>query len=157
MRARGGTRTAFQPLQTLGTRGNMRNPARTDPSTTQSEATSVDTVNAAHLPDFLHLQAAAALPDRGRGSSVFCARSLPAAPFSQLVSPDQFAPQTRTRIPSCGYPSLQTSHGLKQGNLHDPTPRIQTVKRRWQLRGVKKSQQRPLRHPTQHQAPRRLR
>jgi len=36
--ARGGTRTAFQPLQTVGSPGIMRSPARSDPSTTRSEA-----------------------------------------------------------------------------------------------------------------------
>jgi hypothetical protein len=45
MRARGGTRTAFQPLQTLGSPGNMGNPARSDLCTTQSGAQSVDIVH----------------------------------------------------------------------------------------------------------------
>lgn len=45
MRARGGTRTAFPGLQTLGTRENMRNPTRSDRSTTESEAQSVDIVH----------------------------------------------------------------------------------------------------------------
>jgi len=47
-RARGGTRTAFQAPETLGTRGNMRNPARSAPHTTRSEAQSVYFV---HSPD----------------------------------------------------------------------------------------------------------
>jgi hypothetical protein len=45
MRARGGTRTAFQTAQTLGSRGNMRNPARSAPSTPQSEAERVHIVH----------------------------------------------------------------------------------------------------------------
>ncbi|MGY4544450.1 hypothetical protein ACVWY0_004395 [Arthrobacter sp. UYNi723] len=49
-RARGGTRTAFQPLQTQGSRGNMRNPARSVPHTTQSEARNVDNVHTPFLP-----------------------------------------------------------------------------------------------------------
>ena len=52
MRARGGTRTAFQPLQTLGSRGNMRDQARSGRCTTQSEAQFVDSV---HTPKFAFL------------------------------------------------------------------------------------------------------
>lgn len=44
-RAQGGTRTAFQPLQTLGSPGNMRNPSQTGRCMTQSEARSVDIVH----------------------------------------------------------------------------------------------------------------
>jgi len=43
--ARGGTRTAFQPSQTLGSHGNMRNPARSNPSKGESDAQSVDIVH----------------------------------------------------------------------------------------------------------------
>jgi hypothetical protein len=48
--ARGGTRTAFPPLQTQGTPGNIRNPARFGPHTTRSEARSVDNVHTPNLP-----------------------------------------------------------------------------------------------------------
>ena len=60
--ARGGTRTAFQPLQTLGSRGNMRNPARSDPGTTQSEAQSVYFVHTPFLTNFEQFHATAARP-----------------------------------------------------------------------------------------------
>ena len=43
--AQGGTRTAFPPLQSLGTPGIMRNPDRSDRCTAQSEAKSVDIVH----------------------------------------------------------------------------------------------------------------
>jgi hypothetical protein len=43
--ARGGTRTTFLALQTLGTPENIGNPSNSDRCTTQSEAESVDTVN----------------------------------------------------------------------------------------------------------------
>jgi hypothetical protein len=42
--ARGGTRTAFQPLQILGIRENMRNPEQFEGCTKQSETKSVDNV-----------------------------------------------------------------------------------------------------------------
>jgi hypothetical protein len=45
MRARGGTRTAFQTLQTLGSPGNMPNPGQSGRCTTQSETQSVDIVH----------------------------------------------------------------------------------------------------------------
>jgi hypothetical protein len=48
--ARGGTRTGLQPLQTLASRGNIRNPARSDPCTTRSEAECVDSVHTPFLP-----------------------------------------------------------------------------------------------------------
>jgi hypothetical protein len=44
-RARGGTRTAFQPLQTLGTRENVRNPKQFEGCTGDSEAKGVDIVH----------------------------------------------------------------------------------------------------------------
>jgi hypothetical protein len=40
-RARGGTRTGFLPLRTLGSLGNKRNPHGSDPHTTRSEAHSL--------------------------------------------------------------------------------------------------------------------
>jgi hypothetical protein len=43
--ARGGTRTAFPPLQTLGTRENMRNSGESEGYTRQSETESVDNVH----------------------------------------------------------------------------------------------------------------
>jgi hypothetical protein len=43
--ARGGTRTAFSALKTLGTRENMRNPKQYGSSTSRSEAQSVDDVH----------------------------------------------------------------------------------------------------------------
>jgi hypothetical protein len=46
-RARSGTRTAFPPLQTLGTPENTRNSAQTGPSSTRSRAQGVP--NCAHL------------------------------------------------------------------------------------------------------------
>lgn len=50
MRARGGTRNVFQRLQTLGGRGNMRNPGQSGSSTSRSEAKSVDTVHTSLCP-----------------------------------------------------------------------------------------------------------
>ena len=47
----GGTRTGFQPLQTLDSRPNIRNPAQSSRNTTLSAARSVDTV---HTPDYPH-------------------------------------------------------------------------------------------------------
>ena len=69
-RARGGTRTAFQPLQTLGTRGNIRIPTRSDTCTTQSDAKSVHIV---HTPKFDVLRSSKQEPRpllRERGSSL---------------------------------------------------------------------------------------
>lgn len=43
--ARGGTRTGFQPVRILGSRGNMRNPSQSGRCTARSEAQSVDTVH----------------------------------------------------------------------------------------------------------------
>ena len=43
-RARGGTRTGFQPLQTLDSRRNIRNPAQSGTGKAQSVTQSVDTV-----------------------------------------------------------------------------------------------------------------
>jgi hypothetical protein len=43
--ARGGTRTTFQPLQTLGTRENMRNKGQSEGCLAQYEAKSVDIVH----------------------------------------------------------------------------------------------------------------
>jgi hypothetical protein len=48
--ARGGTRTAFQPLQTLDSRPNIRNPGQSSTGTAQSVTQSVDTV---HTPILL--------------------------------------------------------------------------------------------------------
>ena len=45
MRARGGTRTAFPPLQTLGNPENIGNPAQSGTGTTQSKTQSVDIVH----------------------------------------------------------------------------------------------------------------
>ena len=58
----------------LGSRGNMQNPARSDPYTTQSEAQSVYFV---HTPNCPVQRIAAPLPNPGCGCSVFCARSSP--------------------------------------------------------------------------------
>jgi hypothetical protein len=63
--ARGGTRTAFQPLKTLGTPENIRNPSQSDRCTTQSGAKSVDIVNTALLTDFVKLQPTARAPQLG--------------------------------------------------------------------------------------------
>ena len=43
--ARGGTRTAFQVLETLGSRENMRNPKQSDGCSGQYAAENVDTVH----------------------------------------------------------------------------------------------------------------
>jgi hypothetical protein len=74
MRARGGTRTAFQPLQTLGSPGNMRNPARSDPHTTQSDAQSVHSV---HTPKvaFQRTPKKNRVPIRGKAVHLFVAAS----------------------------------------------------------------------------------
>jgi hypothetical protein len=45
MRARGGTRTGFQALQTLGTCENVRNPAGSGPCMTRSEVQGVHIVH----------------------------------------------------------------------------------------------------------------
>jgi hypothetical protein len=69
MRARGGTRTAFRPPQTLGTRGNMWDSARSDPDTTQSDGYGVHIV---HTPKFALLNTPngnRAPPLRERGMS----------------------------------------------------------------------------------------
>jgi hypothetical protein len=50
MRARGGTRTAFQPLQTLDSRGSMRNPVQSGTSTTRSAAQDVHNVHTPNWP-----------------------------------------------------------------------------------------------------------
>ena len=50
-RARGGTRTGFQSLQTLGSRRNIGSPGQSGTGTAQSETQSVDTV---HTPDSPH-------------------------------------------------------------------------------------------------------
>ena len=47
--ARGGTRTGLQPLQTLGTRENIRNPAQSDVLKSRSEAKCVDAVHTRFL------------------------------------------------------------------------------------------------------------
>jgi hypothetical protein len=49
-RARGGTRTAFLPLQTLGAPENISNPSQSGISTIQPEAQSVDNVQTFFLP-----------------------------------------------------------------------------------------------------------
>lgn len=43
--ARGGTRTVFQPLKTLGKSENMQNPEQSEVSKTRSRAESVDNVH----------------------------------------------------------------------------------------------------------------
>jgi hypothetical protein len=50
MRAQGGTRTGLQPLQTLGSPGNVRNPAGSDLRTGQSEGQSVHNVHTPVCP-----------------------------------------------------------------------------------------------------------
>ncbi|MDR6417639.1 hypothetical protein J2808_004408 [Pseudarthrobacter sulfonivorans] len=67
MRARGGTRTAFQPLQTLGTRANISNPSQSNRNTAQSEAKSVDTVN---IPKFADSGFSPPTAPRNEGASV---------------------------------------------------------------------------------------
>jgi hypothetical protein len=49
-RARGGTRTGFYPLQTLGTPENVANPAQSGRCTTRSEAQGVHIVHTPLLP-----------------------------------------------------------------------------------------------------------
>jgi hypothetical protein len=49
MRARGGTRTAFQPLKTLGSSGNIRNPGQSATGTAQSEGQGVHIVHTKFL------------------------------------------------------------------------------------------------------------
>jgi hypothetical protein len=51
-RARGGTRTAFQPLQTLGTPENIRNPSQSGRCTAQSEAQGVHIVHTVFFDRF---------------------------------------------------------------------------------------------------------
>ena len=51
--ARGGTRTGFQPLQTLNSPGNIANPAQSVASTTRSEAQGVHIVHTLILPILL--------------------------------------------------------------------------------------------------------
>jgi hypothetical protein len=72
MRARGGTRTAFQPLQTLDSPGNMRNPARSDPHTTQSDAQSVHSVHTPKVAFQRHSKEEPRPHKRDRTSSFRC-------------------------------------------------------------------------------------
>ncbi len=58
-RARGGTQTASQAWQTLGTRGNTRNPIPFGQCTTESDDQSVGIVRTAFLTEFKRLLATA--------------------------------------------------------------------------------------------------
>jgi hypothetical protein len=63
--ARGGIRTAFHPLQKLGTPENIRNPAEFGRCTAQFDALSVHLVHASFLPHSKDLRTTAALLRQG--------------------------------------------------------------------------------------------
>jgi hypothetical protein len=99
MRARGGTRTAFQPAETLNSPGNMRNTARSDPSTTQSDGKGVHIVHSPNLPFYAPRNVTRAPP--------------PGEPASSLRS-------SRPKQPPRGRPQLLGlhRHSLRRNRAH---------------------------------------
>ena len=120
-RARGGTRTGLQPLQTLGSPGNMRNPGQTGTSTTQSEAQSVDS-NHTHIHPLI-TQKKNRIPYCG--NAVFCAgkgadygRVCPVLRFECLRLQRTERPAKHCRS-SLWRHLLLPSHGLLGRHSHD--------------------------------------
>lgn len=129
MRARGGTRTAFPPLQTLGSHGK----SGIRPDTIRSAARNVDNVHTL----FGTFQAPP--NDRRsphRGCATFCRKS--SGPGFPTAGSEPISSQhmCRLEIPHVGSSSLQTSYGLKRRNWHDRPRRLGWHGRSWRrIRG----------------------
>jgi hypothetical protein len=104
--ARGGTRTAFQPVQIVGTPENISAPSQSGRYATQSEAKSVDSVNTS----FLSTSPGASIRPRRCGSS--------------LSTPRGHQARASTRDPSCGGDQVEDKSVLRarryRPSLGDP-------------------------------------